>query len=145
MKLELTAPPPAVAVRIQPQRLSRLSYNLRNNAVDEMPDGGKIFLRFAVAGGDLRIEVEDTGCGLAPEIARSLFQPFAPRGKTRGTGLRLSICKRIVGDHAGTISAHRAPGKGATFAFTLPLAQSCAPLNAPPPAASRARCRGAPS
>ncbi len=145
VKLELTAPPPEVAVRIEPQRLSRLFYNLLNNAVDEMPDGGKIFLRFAVAGGDLRIEVEDTGRGIAPEIARSLFQPFATHGKTRGTGLGLSICKRIVEDHGGTISAHSAPGRGATFAFTLPLAQECAPLSAPPPAASSARCRGAPS
>jgi signal transduction histidine kinase len=88
-----------------------------------MPDGGKIFLRFAVDGRDLRIEVEDTGRGIAPEIARSLFQPFATHGKTRGTGLGLSICKRIVEDHGGSISARSAPGRGATFIFTLPLAQ----------------------
>ena len=123
IKLELTAPPPDVGVRIEPQRLSRLFYNLLNNAVDEMPDGGKIFLRFAVDGRDLRIEVEDTGRGIAPEIARSLFQPFATHGKTRGTGLGLSICKRIVEDHGGSISARSAPGRGATFVFTLPLAQ----------------------
>lgn len=123
VKLELPAPPPEVDVRIQPQRLTRLFYNLLNNAVDEMPDGGKIFLRFAVTATDLCVEIEDTGRGIAPEIAQTLFQPFATHGKARGTGLGLSICKRIVEDHGGKISARSEPGKGATFSFTLPLAK----------------------
>lgn len=123
VKLELGNPPPEVDVRIQPQRLSRLFYNLLNNAVDEMPDGGKIFLRFAVEGNAVRVEVEDTGRGIAPEIAESLFQPFATHGKAHGTGLGLTICKRIVEDHGGKIWAQSAPGRGATFCFTLPLAQ----------------------
>lgn len=119
--LELASPPPSVDVRVQTQRLSRLFYNLINNAVDEMPNGGKIFLRFFVSGSELAIEVEDTGRGIAPEIAQTLFQPFATHGKVRGTGLGLTICKRIVEDHGGKITAHSAPGKGATFRFTLPL------------------------
>lgn len=123
VKLELPAPPPEVDVRIQPQRLSRLFYNLLNNAVDEMPDGGKIFLRFVVKATELQVEIEDTGRGIAPEIAQTLFQPFATHGKVRGTGLGLSICKRIVEDHGGQISARSEPGKGATFTFTLPLAK----------------------
>ena len=123
VKLELVNPPPEAEVRIQPQRLSRLFYNLLNNAVDEMPDGGKIFLRFAVEEGALRIEIEDTGRGIAPEIAESLFQPFATHGKAHGTGLGLTICKRIVEDHGGKIWARSEPGRGATFSFTLPLAK----------------------
>jgi signal transduction histidine kinase len=120
--LELAGPPPDVAVRIQPQRLSRLFYNLLNNAVDEMPDGGKIFLRFIIENpSELRVEVEDTGRGIAPEIAASLFQPFATHGKAHGTGLGLTICKRIVEDHGGRIWARSEPGKGATFCFVLPL------------------------
>jgi signal transduction histidine kinase len=86
-----------------------------------MPNGGKIILRFFVSGSELAIEVEDTGRGIAPEIAQTLFQPFATHGKVRGTGLGLTICKRIVEDHGGKITAHSAPGKGATFRFTLPL------------------------
>ena len=123
VKIVLADPPPDVDIRIEPQRLSRLFYNLINNAVDAMPEGGTIFLRFAVAGSDLRIEIEDTGRGIAPDIAQSLFLPFATHGKTRGTGLGLSICKRIVEDHGGLISARSEPGKGATFTFTLPLAR----------------------
>lgn len=122
VKLELGNPPPEVEVRIQPQRLSRLFYNLLNNAVDEMPDGGKIFLRFTVENGAVRVEVEDTGRGIAPEIAQSLFQPFATHGKAHGTGLGLTICKRIVEDHGGKIWVRSEPGRGATFLFTLPLA-----------------------
>ena len=104
------------------QRLSRLFYNLLNNAVDEMSGGGKIFLRFRVENQELRVEIEDTGKGIAPEIAQSLFEPFATHGKEHGTGLGLTICKKIVEDHRGRIWAKGSePGKGATFCFTLPL------------------------
>eukprot|EP01035_Chromulina_nebulosa_P013609 gene13609-biopygen11540 len=123
VKLEVVNPPPAVEVRVQPQRLTRLFYNLLNNAVDEMPEGGKVFLRFAADATELRVEIEDTGRGIAPEIAQTLFQPFATHGKAHGTGLGLTICKRIVEDHGGKISARSEPGKGATFTFTLPLAR----------------------
>jgi signal transduction histidine kinase len=95
-------------------------YNLLNNAVEEMPKGGAIFLRFAVENQFLRIEVEDTGKGIAPAIAQSLFQPFASYGKSHGTGLGISICKKFIEDHGGTIWAVSTPGKGATFSFTLP-------------------------
>lgn len=121
VKLVVENPAPEVEVQIDPRRLSRLFYNLLNNAVDEMADGGKIFVRFVVAGGELRIEVEDTGKGIAPEIAQSLFQPFATHGKPHGTGLGLSLCRKIVEDHGGRIWAESGPGKGATLLFTLPL------------------------
>lgn len=127
VSLVLELPPPEVDVQIQPQRLSRLFYNLLNNAVDEMPDGGKIFLRFQQTQEELRIEVEDTGRGIAPEIAASLFKPFTTHGKAHGTGLGLTICRKIAEDHGGKIwAAASQPGKGATFCFTLPLA-ACRP------------------
>ena len=115
--------PPALTVRIDPQRLSRVFYNLVNNAVDALRDagGGQVFLRFVVEGDTLRIEVEDTGKGIAPEIAQKLFEPFATHGKTHGTGLGLSICRKIAEDHGGRIWAHSEPGRGALFCFTLPL------------------------
>jgi signal transduction histidine kinase len=122
VKLVLEKPAPALQVRMDPQRLSRLFYNLLNNAVDEMPDGGKIFLRFIRDHKVLRVEIEDTGRGIAPEIAQRLFKPFATHGKQHGTGLGLTICKKIVEDHGGQIWAEASEaGKGATFAFTLPL------------------------
>lgn len=119
--LVLPAPAPAAQVRLQPARYSRLFYNLINNAVDEMADGGQIFLRFSVDGAELRVEVEDTGRGIAPEIAPQLFEPFTTHGKSHGTGLGLSICKKIAEDHGGRIWAASHPDKGATFCFTLPV------------------------
>lgn len=113
--------PPPLDLQLESPRLSRVFYNLINNAVDEMPAGGKIFLRFFPSVSELRIEVEDTGRGIAPEIAQSLFRPFATHGKAHGTGLGLSICRKIIEDHHGRIWAEGAPGKGATFVFTLPL------------------------
>jgi signal transduction histidine kinase len=120
--LVLAGPPPALSVRLDPQRLARLFYNLVNNAMDEMKGGGTITLRFIPEPDALRVEVQDTGRGIAPEIAEKLFQPFATHGKTHGTGLGLSICKKIAESHGGRIWARSDPGQGATFCFTLPLA-----------------------
>ena len=123
VELILPEPAPAIEVQINPQRLSRLFFNLVNNAVDEMRSGGKIFLRFTVSDTELTVAIQDTGKGIAPEIAQTLFQPFATHGKAHGTGLGLSICKKIVEDHNGRIWAESVPGEGATFFFTLPLSR----------------------
>jgi len=124
MRLNVEQPLPAVMVQVEPQRLSRLIYNLVNNAVEEMPPGGTVTIRARVENGSLVNEVEDTGPGIAPEIAARLFEPFATHGKQNGTGLGLSICKKIVEDHEGKIFARSEPGRGATFVFTLPLTQA---------------------
>lgn len=122
VRLILPAPPPALTVRIDAQRLSRVFYNLVNNAVDAMREGGgTVTLRFVADGNLLRIEVEDNGKGIAPEIAQKLFEPFATHGKAHGTGLGLSICRKIAEDHGGRIWAQSEPGRGALFCFTLPL------------------------
>jgi signal transduction histidine kinase len=119
--LELANPPPEIEVSIEPNRLARVFYNLVNNAVEAMPAGGRITLHFLVDEGELRVDVSDTGSGIAPEIAKKLFEPFATHGKEQGTGLGLSICKRIVEDHGGRIWVHSGSGSGATFSFTLAL------------------------
>lgn len=114
-------PPPNIIALMDPHRLTHVFYNLINNAVDEMPNGGRIFLRFQVREHDILTEVADTGKGISPEIAGQLFQPFATFGKMKGTGLGLSICRRIIEDHRGVITARSEPGKGAVFAFTIQL------------------------
>jgi signal transduction histidine kinase len=122
-QVELQNLPPAVAVRFEPRRLSRVFFNLVHNAADAMPNGGKIFIRFHLNATELLTEIEDTGAGIAPEIADHLFQPFATHGKAKGTGLGLSICKKIVEDHGGRIFVRSEAGHGAIFSFTLPLAK----------------------
>ena len=89
--------------------------------MDFMPNGGKIFLRFPADESEIVTEVEDTGPGIAPEVADRLFQNFVTFGKSHGTGLGLSICKKIVEDCKGRIGVRHEAGRGAIFYFTLPL------------------------
>lgn len=112
---------PSVEVALDPQRLRRVFFNLIHNATDAMPEGGKLFLRGAANETEVITEIEDTGPGIAPEIADRLFQVFTTYGKAHGTGLGLSICKKIVEDHHGRIWTRKEPGHGAIFCFALPL------------------------
>jgi signal transduction histidine kinase len=79
-------------------------------------------------GARARVEVRDSGAGIDPAVIARLFQPFsqAEPGVPRtegGTGLGLYICRGIVEQHGGQIScSSEGPGKGASFAFTVPLA-----------------------
>jgi signal transduction histidine kinase len=111
---------PEDSIMLDETRLLHVFFNLTNNAMDFMPKGGKITLRFSVTERDVVTEVEDTGPGIAPEIAAQLFEPFATFGKSGGTGLGLSICKRIIEDHRGSIHARSEPNRGAVFSFALP-------------------------
>lgn len=119
--LSFEHPPPAVVVNLNPQRFRRVFHNLIHNATEMMPDGGAIRIRFRTQESEVTTEVEDSGPGIAPEIADRLFETFATFGKAHGTGLGLSICKKIVEDHGGRIWARNEPGRGAVFAFRLPF------------------------
>jgi signal transduction histidine kinase len=121
--IELQNEPPAVLVAFDRRRLSRVFYNLIHNATDVMLNGGKIFMRFHADEKEIVTEIEDTGPGIAPEVADKLFQPFATFGKSHGTGLGLSICKKIVEDHKGRIWVRSEAGHGAIFCFALPIAK----------------------
>ncbi len=124
VSIGLPADPPLVRVRLHPQRLTRVFYNLILNAVDEMPTGGQVTLNFRADRGEVVTEVADSGRGIAPEIIDRLFEPFATHGKTKGTGLGLSITRRIVEEHGGRIWAQNREAGGAVFSFTLPVAVS---------------------
>ena len=112
--------PPAVPLLLNPARLQRVFHNLAQYAADAMSSGGLILLRFALKQGRVITEIEDTGPGIAVEVAAKLFEPFATYGKAAGTGLGLSICKRIIEDHRGRIWAENKRGRGAVFVFSLP-------------------------
>lgn len=121
--IECPPVPAGAEVTLHPKRLRRVFANLVHNATDAMPAGGKITLRFELKPKEIVTEIEDTGPGLPTEMQGRLFEAFATYGKTHGTGLGLSICKRIVEDHKGWIAARSEPGRGAIFAFGLPLNQ----------------------
>jgi signal transduction histidine kinase len=119
--LKLENEPPDVSLQFDPHRLRRVILNLIRNAVDMMPETGQITLRFFHVENEIITEVQDTGPGIAPEIADRLFQTFVTHGKAHGTGLGLSICKKIIEEHGGRIYARNAPTHGAIFSYTLPV------------------------
>lgn len=121
VSLTLREPLPSSLVALSPKRMSRVFMNLFHNAIDFMPEGGEIFVRATSSEKEVVTEVEDTGPGISPEVAQTLFEPFATHGKAHGTGLGLSICRKTLQDHGGWIQSVAKPGHGAMFRFGLPL------------------------
>ncbi|MBV8761740.1 MAG: GAF domain-containing protein [Deltaproteobacteria bacterium] len=101
------------------QKLLRVFHNLARNAIEAMPDGGKLRVTCSRDSDSLRFTVSDTGSGIPPELRGRLFELFATN-KKGGTGLGLAIVKKIVDDHRGTISCDSGAG-GTTFAIELPI------------------------
>ncbi len=108
-----------------PESLSRALQNLIGNAVKYGGAAKWIGVRARRHGAGVRIEVEDAGAGVAPQDAKHLFDPFY-RGRgsdtARGSGLGLTIVKKIVDEHRGTIAIGRSSRGGASFAITMPEA-----------------------
>ncbi|MGE0486674.1 MAG: GAF domain-containing protein [Gammaproteobacteria bacterium] len=112
-------------MRADQRKLKQVMLNLLSNAVKFTPDGGSITVRAAYEGEVLAVSVTDTGIGIAPEDQEAVFQEFRQAGgqhlnKSEGTGLGLSLTRRFVEMHGGTISLDSTVGEGSTFAFTLP-------------------------
>ena len=108
-------------------RLRQVLLILLDNALKYTPEGGGITVRVARQGGQARLEVRDTGPGLAPADLPHLFERFYRADKARssdGTGLGLAIGRWIAEAHGGRIAAATAPEGGALFTVTLPLAPS---------------------
>lgn len=101
--------------------LRQVFVNLVKNALDAMPQGGRleVITRPAAAGQGVQIEFADNGEGIAPDAAAHLFEPFFTT-RPQGTGLGLAICREIVVQHNGTIELLPGPEKGARFRIGLP-------------------------
>jgi len=106
------------AVQADPEQMTRVLRNLVLNAIDAMPEGGRLTVRTLAAEGGVRIEISDTGQGLTPEECARLFTPYYTT-KTHGTGLGLAIVQSTVADHKGRISVDSQPGRGTTFRIEL--------------------------
>ncbi len=118
-------PPRDVVASIDEERVGQVLDNLLNNAIKFSPSTGRILLRLQDLEGDIRVEVEDQGIGIAPDKVERIFERFyqVDGSSTRrygGVGLGLAICKEIVDAHGGKIWAESAPGRGSRFIFTLP-------------------------
>jgi two-component system NtrC family sensor kinase len=101
-------------------QLQQVFINLTLNAIQAMPDGGKLTLRSSAVDGEVRIDVQDTGCGISKENLGKLFTPFfTTKAKGKGVGLGLAVVHGIIERHKGRIKVQSEVGKGTTFSVYL--------------------------
>ena len=125
-------------VRGNDGKLSQVFLNLLLNAARAIEEGradqNEIGVRTSLHGDEVRVEIWDTGLGIAPEHLDRLFEPFfTTRAAGEGSGLGLSICHNVVRAHGGRIDVQSDPGRGSKFIVVLPRAAR-APRAAPPAA-----------
>jgi signal transduction histidine kinase len=106
------------------QQLVQVMINLMVNALDSMPDGGRLTIGLGPAkGGQLNLSVRDTGSGIAREHLGRIFEPFFTRkAGGAGTGLGLAVVKKIIDAHRGRIRVDSRPGEGTSFTIELSAA-----------------------
>jgi signal transduction histidine kinase len=126
------APQPSLA-SFDPARILQVLTNLLGNAIKFTPANGKVLVRVARAGDEIRFDVVDTGIGIPDEKLKTVFERFIQVVKEdrRGLGLGLYISKSIVQGHGGRIWAESKLGEGSTFSFTLPLTVSGMNIESP--------------
>ncbi|MCZ2342296.1 MAG: HAMP domain-containing histidine kinase [Bacteroidales bacterium] len=118
MRVDTPAEP--VMGSVDRDQMHSLITNLIVNAIDATQPGGDIQLHLCRHDQQATIEVLDTGPGIAPTVVPRLFTPFTTT-KPTGTGLGLTVARRVAQDHQGTLTATNRPSGGAAFVLTLPL------------------------
>ncbi len=122
VQIDVEAPAESLPVDLDAGQFHTVLVNLLFNALDAMPRGGRIDVRLDNVNDHCRLRVCDSGPGIAPEMAGRLFMPFAST-KPTGTGLGLSLARRIVEEHGGQIRGENRPEGGACFTIELPRAK----------------------
>ena len=126
-EIRLDQAPGPVWVMGDASRLAQVVGNLINNACKYTPDGGRITVSLAQEGNEAVVRVADSGVGIAPELLEEVFEMFAQVDLTMdrargGLGIGLSLVRRLVGLHGGTVTAESAGvGQGSTFTLRLPI------------------------
>jgi PAS domain S-box-containing protein len=126
VSVEKTLEPGLPRIQADSTQLEQVLVNLYLNAIDAMPEGGKLIVEARMGQTDgtaqmVLITVTDTGFGIAEMDLAKIFQPFFTAKKRRGMGLGLPICQRILKNHGGRIEVKSQQGIGTTFAIYLPL------------------------
>lgn len=103
-------------------QMQQVLVNLIVNAIQAMPDGGKISIITKATGDDISIVVKDTGIGMSDDVKRQLFIPFfTTKDIDEGTGLGLPVVHGIVTSHGGSIKVSSKVGKGSSFEIRIPI------------------------
>ncbi|MCX7905541.1 MAG: ATP-binding protein [Elusimicrobiales bacterium] len=111
-------------VNIDQDEMNQVIRNLIKNAIEVMPEKGKITVRTDITPEKMsRIDIEDTGPGIPQEVLDKLFTPFFTT-KARGTGLGLAVVKKVIERHKGKVEISTQIGKGTCFKLYLPLHSS---------------------
>jgi PAS domain S-box-containing protein len=126
VSVEKTLEPELPRIQADSSQLEQVLVNLYLNAIDAMPEGGKLIVESRMVQTDstapmVEITVADTGFGIAETDLAKIFQPFFTAKKRRGMGLGLPICQRIVKNHGGRIEVKSQLGIGTTFMIYLPV------------------------
>ena len=101
-------------------QLQQVFTNLTLNAIQAMPDGGKVSIRSSVVDSEIKVDVQDTGCGIPKENLPKLFTPFfTTKEKGTGVGLGLAVVHGIIERHKGRVKVKSEVGKGTTFSVYL--------------------------
>jgi CheY-like chemotaxis protein/anti-sigma regulatory factor (Ser/Thr protein kinase) len=104
--------------------LREVLVNMVFNAVDAMPEGGRLTLFAEQLDGFVQISVSDTGIGMTQEVRSRIFDPFFTTKGNAGMGLGLAVCYGIIQRHQGSIEVESEVGHGATFRIKLPVAEA---------------------
>jgi signal transduction histidine kinase len=121
------------------QQIQRVIINLLTNAIRATAAGGTITVRGVERGGHVAFSVTDTGAGIPRDYLARIFEPFVqvPNVSQSGSGLGLTIARRIVEAHGGLLTVQSEPGRGSTFTFTVPIGTG--PLGESPAGKSEVR------
>ena len=118
--LEEILPPNPLFIVADSTQLKQIFWNLARNAIQAMPEGGKLSIRLErLHNNRVKIIFTDTGDGMSPEAVEQLFEPFS-NSRSGGTGLGLSIVYQIIRDHNGTINVRSSEGEGSVITVELP-------------------------
>jgi two-component system phosphate regulon sensor histidine kinase PhoR len=127
LTLDVDIPPDLPPVLADPGRIHQVVANIVHNGIKFTPPGGSIRVTAQASGEFVTLAVRDTGIGIAAQDVPRIFERFFKTDRSRaegGTGLGLAIAKHLVQAHGGTIWVESVEGKGSTFFFTLPVAQT---------------------
>jgi two-component system, cell cycle sensor histidine kinase and response regulator CckA len=127
VELEITTPNIPILVEVDRSQLEQIIANLAINARDAMPDGGRIGLSVSLSHGvrgEAMLAISDNGCGMDPETAARVFEPFFSTKGSAGNGFGLATVHGIVSQSGGRISLDSALGVGTTFSIFLPTSDA---------------------